>query len=216
MTAQAQTPDAVNWVAALRGFVDARDTPIERCELCHAIVGDRHSHLIEPGNRRLLCACPACALLFSEGQGRRYRRVPTTVTRLVDFQLPDAQWDDLLIPIGLAFFFRSSAASRVIAMYPGPAGATESTLDLAAWDALVAANPVLGQMEDDAEALLVDRIDGSRDCYLVPIDRCFELVGRIRRHWHGISGGQQAREAIRAFFSGLRAQAIDARVPADA
>ena len=68
------------------------------------------------------------------------------------------------------------------ALCPGPAGATESLLDLGAWDDLVAANPVLTTLTADVEALLVRAGDERHDAYVVPIDRCYELVGHMRRH----------------------------------
>lgn len=193
-----------NWVAALRRFLGTTQMIGERCELCNAEIPHRHPHLIEPASRRLLCACPACALLFDHPEAKRYRRVPREVTRLDGFRLSDAQWDDFLIPINMAFFFRSSTEGRLLALYPGPAGATESTLNLAAWDRLVEANPVLKELEDDVEALLVNRMESADQVYRLPIDRCFELVGLIRSHWHGVSGGSGAREAIRRFFEQLR------------
>lgn len=207
---QAVNWQGANWVASLRQFVGEPQAVVEHCELCHAPIDESHSHLIEPQSRQLLCACPPCALLFSNTQNSRYRRVPTRLTRLQDFELSDEQWDALLIPINMAFFFRSSPHQRVLAMYPGPAGATESTLDLQAWGDLVAANPVLDELEEDVEALLIHRVAQAREYYRVPIDRCYALVGEIRTHWHGVSGGQDSREAIQAFFAALRAETSDA------
>ena len=40
--------------------------------------------------------------------------------------MTDSQWDGLMMPINMAFFFKSTPQSRVIALYPSPAGATES------------------------------------------------------------------------------------------
>lgn len=192
-----------NWVAALRDMAGPLAAP-EYCDLCSARIASRHTHLIEPETRRISCACRACALLFANSDAGRYRCIPTDATALEDFQLSDAQWDGLMIPIGMAFFFRSSHLGRMVALYPGPAGATESTLDLEAWDDLVDANPVLRDLQDDVEALLINRVDHAREYFRVPIDRCYELVGRIRRNWHGISGGQEAHVAIDAFFEQLR------------
>jgi hypothetical protein len=192
-----------NWVAALRGFVGARAAIVERCELCGAQIDQEHAHLLEPDTGRLLCACTPCALLFSSGDARRYRRVPRDVSRLRDFQLSDAQWEAFLIPINLAFFVRSSRGGRVFAMYPGPAGATESTLDLQAWESVAAANPELAQLETDVEALLVNRVQGAREYYRVPIDRCYQLVGLIRTEWHGSNGREGAHGAIARFFTAL-------------
>ena len=81
---------------------------------------------------------------------------------LQGFRLSDARWEDLRIPIGMAFFFRSSPAARVVAVYPSPAGATESLLDLQAWQDVVRDNPVLEGIEADTEALLVNRVGAAR------------------------------------------------------
>src|SRR6202035_2956235 len=88
--------------ATLRQFVRARK-PEERCELCSAVLPPQHQHLIETTARRLVCCCDACAILFSGQHNARYRRVPRDSTMLVDFRMTDAQWDDLRIPINLAF-----------------------------------------------------------------------------------------------------------------
>jgi len=111
----------------------------------------------------------------------------------------------LRIPIGLAFFVNSSVESRVLALYPGPAGATESLLKFDAWREIAERNPVLTEMEPDVEALLVNRVGGKGDHYLVPIDRCYELVGIIRAQWRGFSGGEEAWRDIGAFFARLGA-----------
>ncbi|MGH8274641.1 MAG: DUF5947 family protein [Gammaproteobacteria bacterium] len=204
---QSRNRQAGNWVAALQGFVGPQQAAVERCEVCRAEIGPEHAHLIEPESRRLLCACQACALLFDSPEAKRYRRVPRTVTRLDDFELSDAEWDAFRIPINMAFFFRSSPRERIVGLYPGPAGATESLLDMAAWETLSAANPVLGELEEDVEALLVNRVQGAHEYYRVPIDRCYALVGQIRKHWHGISGGSEVQETIRSFFGNLSEEA---------
>lgn len=195
-----------NWVAALRRFAGPQPVANERCELCSATIGEDHDHLVERETRDLLCACAGCAMLFDSPGAKRYRRVPRDVERLASFELPDATWEAFLIPINMAFFVRSSAEEHVVAIYPGPAGGTESTLDLAAWGDLENDNPVLRSFGEDVEALLVNRIGGAREYYRVPLDRCYELIGVIRRSWHGLSGGDEVRDAIRAFFDALRAQ----------
>ena len=112
-----------------------------------------------------------------------------------------------MIPIGMAFFFHSTAAGKVIALYPSPAGATESLLDLEAWDEIVRDNPALKEMEKDTEALLVNRVKGEREYYIVPIDECYKLVGLIRAYWHGLSGGTEVWEEIGKFFADLKDKA---------
>ena len=77
-------------------------------------------------------------------------------------------------------------------------------LSLDGWLQLVAVNPLLGTMRPDVEALLVNRTHGSNEYFLVPIDRCYALVGTIRRQWRGLSGGSEVWEAIGDFFGRLR------------
>jgi hypothetical protein len=183
------------------------DEDHERCDLCSAVLGERHDHLIDPHVRDLRCACQACASLFAQTgpiEGRRWKRVRYRADRLDAFHLGDDSWAALGIPIELAFFFRSSRDERVVAMYPSPAGATESLLSLDAWTRVEDENPVLRDLEPDVEALLVRRGRGGREHYRVSIDACYALVGRIRAHWRGLGGGTEVWAQIGAFFDELR------------
>jgi hypothetical protein len=151
-------------------------------------------------------------MLFSGQAGTKYRRVPRDVRILSNFKMSDAEWDGLLIPINLAFFFQNSMNARVSALYPSPAGATESLLPLEAWTSIVEANPVLNELQPDVEALLVNRVGQSRgsapaEYYIVPIDECYKLVGLIRIHWRGLSGGTEVWQEIGNFFATLRKKA---------
>jgi uncharacterized protein DUF5947 len=91
------------------------------------------------------------------------------------------------------------------ALYSSPAGATESLLPLAAWNSLAERNPQLGTMQPDVEAFLVNRVGTKREYYVVPIDVCFELVGLIRLHWRGLSGGDVVWQEVENFFARLNA-----------
>jgi len=198
--------------ATLRGLAKKRALA-EVCELCSAPLAGDHQHLIEPGARKLLCACDACALLFSAQNGTRYKRVPRRARHLTDFNLTEAQWDALMLPINMVFFFRSTPDQRVVALYPSPAGPTESLLALEAWNDIVQDNPALAGMEPDVEALLVNRLGHTRgfsapEYYLTPIDECYRLVGLIRSNWRGLSGGSEVWRDIGRFFEGLREKAI--------
>jgi hypothetical protein len=190
-------------LSTLRRFAQ-KPTPQERCELCGAGISSEHQHLLEPAVRRLVCTCDACAILFDTGQDGRFRRVPRRVQALDDFRMTDMQWEDLHLPINLAFIYFSSTAGRVVAMYPSPAGATESLLTLESWEALASENPVLRQFEPDVEALLIHRIGEAREYCRVPIDECFKLVGLIRTHWRGLSGGVVVWQHIGHFFAELK------------
>jgi hypothetical protein len=176
---------------------------VERCELCGAPLDAEHPHLLEPSGRQLHCSCQACSILFSTRQDGRFKKVEPRVELLADFRLDDAQWEELHLPINLAYFVRSAAAGRVQAYFPSPAGATESLLTLDAWEDLATANPVLRTLEPDIEALLVNRLGRVHQHYRVSIDVCFTLVGLIRTHWRGLSGGAAVWDEIGRFFAGL-------------
>lgn len=196
----------------LRQFTNRR-RPAEICELCGQAIATEHTHLLEIAARKLVCSCDACALLFSNQVHARYKRVPRQIRWLGGFQMSDAQWDALLIPINMAFFFRSSLESNVAVLYPSPAGATESMLTLEHWNEIVQSNPVLREMEPDVEALLVNRVGYARDSgpaeyYLLPIDECYKLTGLIRLHWRGLSGGTEVWQEIAKFFDHLKDDAI--------
>jgi hypothetical protein len=182
----------------------------ERCEMCAEPIGQQHQHVVDLVGRGLMCTCRPCYLLFTaEGAELRYRAVPDRYVSLPDFALGDGQWDALEIPVGLAFFFVNSVQGRTVAFYPGPAGATESELPLGAWDRIAAANPVLATLRPDVEALIVrmpDRTRSEVEAHLVPIDRCYELVGLLRTAWRGFDGGQEARALLDAFFVDLGAR----------
>jgi hypothetical protein len=184
---------------------------VECCELCNVAVRSEHPHLIEVFQRRLVCVCDACALLFNGRSDARFRPVPREARKLVDFRMTDAEWDGLLIPINLAFFIKGSD-SRVSAFYPSPAGATESLLPLETWSRVAETNPVVRLLQPDVEALLVNRVGHARQAsaaeyYIAPIDACYRLVGLIRLHWHGLSGGEEVWREIGNFFAELRAKA---------
>jgi hypothetical protein len=195
--------------ALARGTAVRAEAPapeaLELCDLCSAPVEPGHRHLVDVADHRILCACRACTILFDRpgAGGGHLRMLPTGRRRLDDFVLDDAAWERLRIPVDMAFFFRSTPAGRVLAFYPSPMGPTESLLELEAWGELEAANPVLGELEPDVEALLVNRARGRREHWLVPIDDCYELVGVIRTRWKGLSGGEEVWEAIGRFFDDL-------------
>ena len=207
-----ELPKSNHAFATLRRFTRRRPA-LERCELCSLALTARHQHLIEPSSRRLLCACDACAILFSDSADGKYKRVPRRALGLPQFRLSEAQWDRLLIPINMAFFFYSTPAERIVAFYPSPAGATESLLQLDAWEEIVSDNPLLKSLRADVEALLVKRLNRigeqgdqtAAEYYIVPIDQCYRLVGLIRAHWRGLSGGTEVWQEIRRFFIDLRA-----------
>jgi hypothetical protein len=199
-------------LAVLARITAARPAPAdrERCEMCAEEIGEDHPHVVDVVGRGLLCTCRPCYLLFTaDGAELRYRAVPDRYLSFPGFTIGAGQWDELEIPVGLAFFFTNSVQGRTVAFYPGPAGATESELPLGAWDRIVAAEPALTALAPDVEALLVrmpDRPGTDPAAYLVPIDRCYELVGALRMAWRGFDGGREARDLLDAFFADLAAR----------
>lgn len=185
--------------SALRKFVRQRESE-ERCDTCGEGLAAEHPHTLETATRRIRCACPSCAELYRTV----YRTIPNRVNALPDFQIDDAQWRDLMIPIGLAFFWYSSTAEKTVALYPGPAGTAETTLPQEAWESIASGNACLERMQPDVEALLANRVGGTREYLLVPIDECYKLTGLIRTHWRGLSGGAVVWGEIAHFFDGLR------------
>ena len=167
----------------------------ERCEMCAEEITADHGHVVDLQSRQLLCACRPCYLLFTNDEAHlRYRAIPDRYAYVGNI-LDERTWDELQIPVGLAFLFHNSALGRMVALYPGPAGATESELDLP---------DVWPELRPDVEALLLRR---GQDGYLVPIDACYELVGRLRTLWRGFDGGQEAHAAVAEFFERIRARA---------
>ena len=207
--------------AGLRRFAARRSVPpiapsptsaSEHCELCAEQLGADHKHLVDPRNRSILCACTACALLFTHQSGR-YQAVPDRVLHDPGTPLTDAEWADLRIPVAIAFFFVNSALGRVVASYPSPAGATECELDLAAWDRLARTHPLQRAVTPDVEAILVVRAQArispgeTGEMFLIPVDACYSLAGALRLNWHGFDGGAEVRAIMAEFLAGLRRRA---------
>lgn len=202
-------------LAALRRLASRPPEP-ERCALCANTLADEHPHLVDPQNRRLLCACQACSILFDDAGVTRYMRVPRDVHALPGMHVDDGFWNSLGIPIGLVFFFRSSASGGVMAVYPSPGGPAETSVDEENWSELAGAHALLGRIRPDVEALLANRIGDRREYLLVPIDECYKLTGLIRRHWQGFSGGEDAWHQIGDFFDRLQERAVGKEAPAHA
>ena len=189
-----------------RAAKEAAEAAQEHCDLCSEPIPPEHRHLLEVSTRQMMCACRPCSILFdseaaSEG---RYQLIPDRHLFLEDFEMSDVQWESLRVPVDMAFFFHSTPAEKVVAFYPSPMGPTESLLKLSAWEELETHNSVLKGMKRDVEALLVNRVRGTREHFLVPIDECYRLVGLIRLHWRGLSGGREVWEEIEQFFEELR------------
>lgn len=168
-------------LAKLRAFVTG--VAMEECELCAASIAVEHDHLLELDARRVFCACPSCAALFSreeQRQGPRYLRMQRRAARIGGLEIDDASWADLGVPVGLAFFTMRSRTGEVVATFPGRSGIIESFVPLKGWSALEKRFPVLKSVLPDVEALLVRRTSRHQDYFQVSIDHCYELAELLR------------------------------------
>ena len=202
-------------VSGLRGLAQPKPpTPVRHGRalrpLQHEPSRSDHRHMLNLYERQIVCVCESCWALRSGDAD--FRPVGSRTLWLEGFRLPEELWAQFRIPIGLAFFMHSSVTDCVVAMYPSPAGATESELHFETWSRLVEMNPVLATMEPDAEGLIVNRTSEPHSFAIAPIDRCYMLVGLIKASWEGISGGSGVEQAIAAFFDELHAKAVAPRM----
>ncbi len=180
----------------LRRFAQPAPRVTEKCELCGAAIDSTHQHVIDLEKRRMMCTCRACFLLFTQvgAAGGKLRSVSERYLKLPKLEIPGDE-----IPVGIAFFIRDSATNLVKAFYPSPAGPVEAGITVEAWAEMIANAPALAGMEPDVEAALI----GNSESWIVPVDACYELVGRMKRTWRGFDGGPEARGEIAGFFAGL-------------
>ena len=197
---------APRWQRLARHGFRPAESPAEACDLCGEPLGEPHRHVLDLDADELACACRACAVLFDRDAagGHRYRLVPERRLPVAGLDMDDGGWQALGLPVGLAFFVRSSRADAVVVRYPSPAGTTAAEIDGAVWQRLTTRAPMLDQVAPDVEALLVNRLRGQREHWVVPLDDCYRLVAAVRAHWVGFTGGDTAWAAIDELFAGLR------------
>lgn len=205
---------------ARRGPHPAGSDDLDQCGLCAQPIPAEHRHVIDLDTSMLHCACQACSLLFDHeaAGGDHFALVPDRRQRIDPFDLDDAAWSRLGVPVGLAYFVPRLDPSarrgeshgqpaapdpRVAVVYPGPAGTVESDVDPRLWAEVVAANPALGELAPSVEGLLVRRYGAEHEHWRVPISDCYRLAATLRAHWHGLSGGDEVWPAVDRFFAGL-------------
>ena len=153
--------------------------------------------------RQLMCICRGCYLLFTDTEAElRYRAVPDRYLSFPDFALDrravggaaDPGRAGVLLPQLRAGPHRGvlPGPGRRHRVRAGPGGVGRRSapptrgLDTAAPRRRGAAGPGARR-----------RTGCCRSAYLVPIDACYEFVGRLRMLWRGFDGGQEARELHR-------------------
>ncbi|WP_199431956.1 DUF5947 family protein [Qaidamihabitans albus] len=171
----------------------------EHCDLCSVPVSPAHRHILDTENGELMCACPACWLLFDRdaASNGHYRQVPQRRLRI-----EPVPTEALGVPVGLAFFVVRDDGTA-LAHYPSPMGPTRWEVDQEVWRELAERRAELRGLEANVEALLVNTARGRQQHWLVPIDDCFRLVAVVRREWKGLSGGSTVWPEIERFFSEL-------------
>ena len=144
--------------------------------------------------RRILCACepcwalrsgdPDCARPAAGSSGSTTSRCPTSSGRSCRSRSGS--------PSSCARRSPKPSSPSI----PSPAGATESELDLDAWEELERLNPVADRdLEPDAEALIVNRMADPHEYVIAPIDECYRLVGAIKIELGGDLGRPGAASA---------------------
>lgn len=172
----------------------------EPCALCATTLAEEHPHMLDTAAGEPLCVCRACALLFDRPAAShgRYRRIPER--RLAVEGIDPGR---LGVPVGLAFFVVADDGS-LRAHYPSPAGATRWDVDPEDWSSVAAECPALATLAPEVEALLVNTTQNRSEAWLVPVADCYRLVGLVRQHWHGMSGGSEVWPAVEEFFEQIR------------
>ncbi|HVW27998.1 MAG TPA: DUF5947 family protein [Polyangiaceae bacterium] len=186
-----------------------RRTAAERCELCASTLATPHRHVVDLRERKLLCVCSPCSSVFPDSAASRYRSVPTQIRSDRAWTMSPADVELLSVPVGLAFFVRSSSLGRWTAIFPNPAGATEAELPDGAWEAFAEGCPLARTVQDDVEAFLVyRRRDGRASALATPVDRCYELAAILRQNWRGMDGGSEVRRAVEDYMTQMEAKAV--------
>ncbi|MGH9466746.1 MAG: DUF5947 family protein [Terriglobales bacterium] len=174
-----------------------------RCEFCAQPLAEQHEHVVALASGELSCACIACALLF-EHPDQPLRRLPRDARYLAGFDLEPQEWASLQIPVKLAFITVSAENGAVQARYPSPGGVVTAPLERSLWDELRARHTGLRALQPGLEALLLNYLERPHQLFLVPLDRCYRLVGLVRTAWTGFSGGPEVRRQVRDFCAELR------------
>ena len=82
----------------------------ESCDICGVGIQEKHNHLLQLDERRILCVCTSCWAQRSADP--QYRPTGSRILWLDDFRLSDDVWGRLQIPIGL-----EEGLERTVAWY---------------------------------------------------------------------------------------------------
>ena len=181
----------------------ARPSLGQQCDFCSFDIDNSHRHLLDRVRRSLVCVCQSCYGLFTHdgAGGMRFCAVPRRYVLLPNLVGVTELWDALQIPIGPTFLFTNGATGLTTAYCPGRADATEAALPLDVWKDVERAVPAVATLAHDVEGLLIRRTDTLIDAAIIPLDACYELLGRIRRASFASRGVNAIPGEIDAFLA---------------
>lgn len=173
-------------IERLQAFVRAPQP--SHCDVCGDALPQEHVHLSIHGQRALRCACVACGSAAHTGG---WQRVDTHLWP-VDLSIENTLWMSLGIPINLAFLLHRPGDADPVALFPSPAGLTETPLPMAGWQAVLSAGAERLQL-GATQAILAWRLSSPHRYYVASLDVCYEIAGLLRVHWRGLAGGPAAQ-----------------------
>jgi len=181
-----------------------------RCDRCRTVLHRQHRHVIELDAHRLLCACNACAAEVERSVLGPCRLIPESVRSAPEWAPSWERWDSFGMPLRLGFFLWLSRLARWVAVAPSPIGAVDVAVPSSAWSAYLQESGIARQVRPDVEAVLVRGAGGGPlEAYVVPLDLCYELVALVRQTWHGIDGGDAARQELDRYFERLQRRSTE-------
>ena len=165
-------------------------------------IPEAHQHVVDLESRAMMCTCRPCYLLFTDSDAHlRYRSVPDRYFSFADFELGPGPVGRAGNPGGPGILLPQFQArpdgrllSRARPAPPSPNFRWTPGRRAGGQPGPRRARPGHGGPADPRPPA---RTGPPADCHLVPVDACYELVGRLRRVWRGFDGGQEARDGAR-------------------
>ena len=144
-------------------------------------------------SRRLVCAARPARCSSAASKSGLSPRAAATSSSCPTSASPTPQWESLLIPISLAFFFHSTPAERVRGRISQSGRGHRIALGIwkpgRRWSTRT---PCWPRCNPTSRPCWSIAWAAQRSYYRVPIDECYKLVGLIRVHWRGLSGGMRS------------------------
>ena len=141
----------------------------EHCDLCSEPIPPEHRHLLDLETRELRCACrraACCSTARAPAAGTTPGPRPAAAAGRL--RARRRAWEELRIPVDMAFFFHRARGRARRRLLPGADGRDRVAARAARLGGDRGRQPRARGMEPDVEALLVNRARGARDSWLVP------------------------------------------------